>query len=95
MHVLFLIFERARSGPSLRDGLGPAHARSQKRPGSPCASDLALVGALGGRSQGHAARRLASSGGSGWLLRLHFDEDADADQCGNEHHGANCVWGGT
>eukprot|EP00964_Phaeocystis_antarctica_P126066 scaffold89791_cov50-Phaeocystis_antarctica.AAC.2 len=48
------------------------------------------IGALGGRRQGDAALRLASSGGGGRLLRLDFEVDAEADQCGNEQS-ANCA----
>ena len=60
-----------------------------------CASsDLVLVEALGGRRQGHAdhaALRLAClrpPTSSAWL---HFEIDADADQCSNDRHAANCV----
>ena len=91
VHLFVLIFERARSRRG-REVWAP-RTRAHTRAGSPCASDL-FVGALGGRRQGHAALRLASSGGGGWLLRLLFDVDADADQCGNDRHGANCVPGG-
>ena len=45
---------------------------------------------LDGSSQGHADLLLAFFGGGGWLLRLLFDVDIDADQYGNERQPADC-----
>ena len=82
----------------------PSPARAHTSFDGRCASsDLVLVGALGGRRQGHAALCLTSSGGGGRLRRLHFhrnegddrtEGDADADQSSSdrhEYHGANCA----
>ena len=81
MRILFLhIFERARSGPSLRRMVWAPCARSRAR--SPCASDLA---------QGHVALPLASCGGL--ILLLHGQEDAAADQTGTDRQCGNCERG--
>ena len=82
----------------------PSPARAHTSFDGRCASsDLVLVGALGGRGQGHAHRnpcgrgqghaalRLASSA---WIPRPHLGVDAGADQCANDRHAANCVPGG-
>ena len=87
VHLFVLIFERARSRRG-REVWAP-RTRAQTRADSPCASDLLRLAVI----QGHAALRLASSGRL--VLLLHDAVDADADQCGNDRRGANCVRGRT
>ena len=75
--VDLVLVDRARSGAVFARWSGPARTRAHTS-FLPCASsDLVLVRALGGRGQGHAALRLASSG---WIPRPHFGVDAGADQ---------------